>query len=313
MNRRKFVKLSGAIAAGSFLSKTIFAKSKIEEVKMEYKSLNNGLKMPVLGFGTYLVNDPQNAPDTVCQAINSGFRLIDTAAGYGNEEFVGEGIRKSGIERSQLFIISKVWIKDASYSKLKSAFELSLKKLGTDYLDLYLIHQPYNDVCGAWRAMSELYKEGRIRAIGVSNFVPDRIADFALCNEVVPALNQIEANPFNQKWDAQKVNKEFGIQSQAWSPLCQGRRPDLLTNPVLAEIGKKHGKTPAQICLRWNIQRGFAALVKTVHKERMSENLNIFDFALDGADMEKISKLDERKAVIFEPTDPEKVKWLINM
>jgi len=224
-------------------------------------TLNNGVEMPILGFGVFQVPDPAECERSVRDAIDVGYRLLDTAASYGNEEAVGAAIRNHGIKRSDLFVTTKLWIEDASYEGAKAAFERSMNKLQLDYLDLYLIHQPYGDVYGAWRAMEELHRAGRIRAIGVSNFYPDRLVDFVLHNEIVPAVNQIEIHPFHSQDDAQKVLQEYGVQPEAWGPFAEGKN-DLFTNPVLESIGNKHGKSVAQVVLRWLTQRGVVAIPK---------------------------------------------------
>jgi diketogulonate reductase-like aldo/keto reductase len=272
-------------------------------------TLNNGLEMPMLGFGVFQVPDPAECERSVRDAIDVGYRLLDTAASYGNEEAVGEAIRNHGIDRSELFVTTKLWVQEASYEGAKAAFERSLNKLQLDYIDLYLIHQPYGDVYGAWRAMQELHRAGRIRAIGVSNFYPDRLVDFVLHNEIAPAVNQIEIHPFHQQDDAQAVLAEYGVQAEAWGPFAEGRN-GLFTNAMLQSIGQKHGRSVAQIVLRWLFQRGIVAIPKSVRKERMAENIAIFDFELDAADIAAISKLDQNASSFFDHRDPEKVKWL---
>jgi diketogulonate reductase-like aldo/keto reductase len=272
-------------------------------------TLNNGLEMPMLGFGVFQVPDPAECERSVRDAIDVGYRLLDTAASYGNEEAVGEAIRNHGIDRSELFVTTKLWVQEASYEGAKIAFERSFNKLQLDYIDLYLIHQPYGDVYGAWRAMQELHRAGRIRAIGVSNFYPDRLVDFVLHNEIAPAVNQIEIHPFHQQDDAQAVLTEYGVQAEAWGPFAEGRN-GLFTNAMLQSIGQKHGRSVAQIVLRWLFQRGIVAIPKSVRKERMAENIAIFDFELDAADIAAISKLDQNASSFFDHRDPEKVKWL---
>jgi len=271
--------------------------------------LNNGVEMPILGFGVYQVTDANECETSVFDAINTGYRLIDTAQAYGNEVAVGKAIKKSGIAREELFITTKLWVSDVSYEKAKKAFEKSLKNLGLDYLDLYLIHQPYGDVHGAWRAMEELYKEGKIRAIGISNFQPDRVMDMIVFNEVIPAVNQIETHPFNQHIETQKFLMDNKIQIESWGPFAEGRN-DIFKNELLASIGKKYNKTIAQIILRWLTQRGVVAIPKSVRKERIIENFNIFDFGLSAEDMEVIVSLDTQKSSFFDHRDPEIVKWL---
>lgn len=272
-------------------------------------TLHNGVAMPVLGFGVFQVPDPAECERSVAEAIAAGYRLIDTAASYGNEAAVGAGIRASGIDRAELFVTTKLWVQDASYDRAKVAFERSLEMLQLDYLDLYLIHQPYGDVYGAWKAMEELHRAGRIRAIGVSNFYPDRLMDFALHTKVKPAVNQIEMHPFHQQADAQALMQELRIQPQAWGPFAEGRN-GLFENETLAAIGRKHGKSVAQIVLRWLVQRGIVTIPKTVRRERMAENLAIFDFALDDADFAAIAELDNKTSAFFDHRDPAMVKWI---
>lgn len=272
-------------------------------------TLNNGVEMPILGFGVFQVPDPAECERSVRDAIDVGYRLLDTAASYGNEEAVGAAIRNHGIKRSDLFVTTKLWIEDASYEGAKAAFERSMNKLQLDYLDLYLIHQPYGDVYGAWRAMEELHRAGRIRAIGVSNFYPDRLVDFVLHNEIVPAVNQIEIHPFHSQDDAQKVLQEYGVQPEAWGPFAEGKN-DLFTNPVLESIGNKHGKSVAQVVLRWLTQRGVVAIPKSVRKARMAENFAVFDFDLDQDDLTAIAALDQKASSFFDHRDPAMVKWL---
>jgi len=276
---------------------------------MENVILNNGVEMPILGFGVYQVTDPNECETSVFEAINAGYRLIDTAQAYGNEEAVGKAIKKSGVAREELFITTKLWVSDVSYDKAKKAFEKSLKNLGLDYLDLYLIHQPYGDVHGAWHAMEELYKEGRIRAIGISNFQPDRVMDMIVFNEVVPAVNQIETHPFNQHVETQKFLVENKVQIESWGPFAEGRN-DIFKNELLASIGKKYNKSIAQVILRWLTQRGVVVIPKSVRKERIIENLNIFDFKLSPEDMEAIASLDTGKSLFFDHRDPAIVKWM---
>ncbi|MBY3206865.1 aldo/keto reductase [Rhizobium laguerreae] len=272
-------------------------------------TLNNGVQMPILGFGVFQVPDPAECERSVRDAIDVGYRLLDTATSYGNEEAVGSAIRNHGIDRSELFVTTKLWIEDASYEGAKAAFERSLNKLQLDYLDLWLIHQPYGDVYGAWRAMEELHKAGRIRAIGVSNFYPDRLVDFVLHNEIVPAVNQIEIHPFHHQDDAQKLLQEYNVQPEAWGPFAEGKN-GLFTNDLLQSIGKKHGKSIAQVVLRWLVQRNIVAIPKSVRKERMAENFSVFDFELDQEDIAAIGSLDQKASSFFDHRDPEKVKWL---
>lgn len=272
-------------------------------------TLNNGVQMPILGFGVFQVPDPAECERSVRDAIDVGYRLLDTAASYGNEEAVGAAIRNHGIDRGELFVTTKLWIQDASYEGAKAAFERSLSKLQLDYLDLYLIHQPYGDVYGAWRAMEELHRAGRVRSIGVSNFYPDRLVDFVLHNEIAPAVNQIEIHPFHQQVDAQAILAEYGVQPEAWGPFAEGRN-GLFANEVLQSIAGKHGRSIAQIVLRWLIGRGIVAIPKSVRKERMTENFAVFDFELDQADLAAIATLDQKASSFFDHRDPEKVKWL---
>lgn len=272
-------------------------------------TLNNGVEMPILGFGVFQVPDLAECQRSVRDALDLGYRLLDTAASYGNEQAVGAAIRESGVDRAEIFITTKLWVQDASYEGANAAFERSLNKLQLDYLDLYLIHQPYGDVYGAWRAMEELHRAGRIRAIGVSNFYPDRLVDFVLHNETVPAVNQIEVHPFHQQVDAQKILEENNVQIEAWGPFAEGRN-GLFDNETLQSIGRKHGKSVAQIVLRWLIQRGVVAIPKSVRRERMAENLDIFDFALDAADLAAVATLDQATSSFFDHRDPAMVKWL---
>lgn len=272
-------------------------------------TLNNGVVMPTLGFGVFQVPDPAECERSVRDAIDVGYRLLDTAASYGNEEAVGAAIKSHGIDRSELFVTTKLWVQDASYEGAKAAFERSINKLGLDYLDLWLIHQPYGDVYGAWRAMEELHKAGRIRAIGISNFYPDRLVDFVLHNEVKPAVNQIEIHPFHQQADAVKILAEYGVQPEAWGPFAEGKN-GLFTNKVLQPIADKHGKSIAQVVLRWLTDRGIVAIPKSVRKERMTQNFGIFDFDLDAGDLDAIATLDQNASSFFDHRDPAMVKWL---
>jgi len=276
---------------------------------MENVILNNGVEMPILGFGVYQVTNPDECERSVFEALNKGYRLIDTAQAYGNEKAVGKAIKKSGVAREELFITTKLWVSDVSYDKAKNAFDKSLKNLGLDYLDLYLIHQPYGDVHGAWHAMEELYKEGKIRAIGISNFQPDRVMDMIVFNEVVPAVNQIETHPFNQHIETHKFLVENKVQIESWGPFAEGRN-DIFKNELLASIGKKYTKSIAQVILRWLIQRGIVVIPKSVRKERILENFNIFDFKLSTQDMAAIATLDTGKSLFFDHRDPAIVKWM---
>lgn len=281
--------------------------SKIETVK-----LNNGVEMPLEGFGVFQVPDPAQCEQAVLDAIASGYRLIDTAAAYMNEEAVGAAIAKCDVPREELFITTKLWVQDASYEGAKAAMETSLKKLGLDYIDLYLIHQPMGDYIGAYRAMEEAYKEGKLRAIGVCNFYPNRLADFCETVEVIPAVNQVELHPFFQQENALALMKEYGVCPEAWGPFAEGKH-GIFTHPVLTEIGQKYGKTAAQVALRWNVQRGVVVIPKSVHKERMEQNLAIWDFQLSDEDMQTISKLDLGHSEIVDHSDPGFVKMLHSM
>ncbi|GAB3586565.1 aldo/keto reductase [Hymenobacter daeguensis] len=279
---------------------------------MEKITLNNGVEMPLLGFGVFQVPDPLECENSVVAAIEAGYRLIDTAASYMNEEAVGKAIKRSGVAREELFITTKLWVQDASYEGAKAAFETSLQKLGLDYLDLYLLHQPYGDVYGAWRALEELYREGRIKAIGVSNFPPDRLMDFIVHQAVKPAVNQVETHPFHQQVAEQQFMVDNGVQIEAWGPFAEGKN-DLFTNELLQGIADKYHKTVAQVVLRWLTQRGVVAIPKSVRPERMAENFAIFDFELSAEDMEAIATLDTKASVFFDGRDPNMVKWIGEM
>ena len=276
---------------------------------MQTVCLNNGVQMPLEGFGVFQVPDAAQCEQAVSDALEAGYRLIDTAAAYMNEEAVGNAIRTSGIPRKDLFITTKLWVQDAGYESAKKAFETSLNKLGLEYLDLYLIHQPFHDYYGAWRAMEELYKEGRIRAIGASNFYPDRLVDLCVNAEIIPAVNQVECHPFFQQKDALKVMKEYGVQPEAWGPFAEGKN-NFFQNPILAEIAAKYGKSVAQVALRWNVQRGVVVIPKSVHKERIQENFNIWDFELSDKDMETISDMDIGHSEIINHFTADTAKWL---
>lgn len=276
---------------------------------MEYVTLNNGIKMPLEGFGVFQVPDPAQCKQAVLDAINSGYRLIDTAAAYMNEEAVGAAIKESGVDRNELFITTKLWVQDADYESAKKAIESSLEKLGLDYLDLYLIHQPMGDYAGAYRAMEEAYKEGKLRAIGVCNFYPARLADLCETVDVIPAVNQVELHPFFQQEDALALMKEYGVRPEAWGPFAEGNH-GIFTHPVLSSIGEKYVKSAAQVALRWNVQRGVVVIPKSVHKDRMEQNMNIWDFELSEEDMNEIAKLDIGHSEIVNHDDPNFVKML---
>lgn len=276
---------------------------------MQKVTLNNGVEMPILGFGVFQIADHEECERSVRDAIDVGYRLIDTAASYGNEEAVGRAIKASGVPREELFVTTKLWVQDADYGRAKHAFEGSLSKLQLDFLDLYLIHQPYGDVFGAWRAMEELHREGKIRAIGVSNFHPDRVMDFLVHNEVPPAVNQIETHPFHQQVETQAFLQENGVQIESWGPFAEGKN-GLFQNEVLTRIAKAHGKSVAQVVLRWLTQRGVVAIPKSARKDRMTENLDVFDFQLTGEELEVIRGLDTAESLFFDHRDPAMVKWI---
>jgi diketogulonate reductase-like aldo/keto reductase len=276
---------------------------------MQNVTLNSGVEMPILGFGVFQIEDPAECERSVRDAIDVGYRLIDTAASYGNEQSVGNAIKRSGVARAELFITTKLWIADTGFEKTKAAFQRSMTRLQLDYLDLYLIHQPYGDVYGSWRAMEELYRAGLIRAIGVSNFHPDRVMDFIVQHEVVPAINQIETHPFHQRVETQKFLKENNIQIESWGPFAEGKN-NIFHNEVLSSVAEKHGKTIAQVILRWLVQRDIVVIPKSVRKERMAENFDIFDFELDASDMESIATLETGESLFFDHRDPAMVKFL---
>jgi 2,5-diketo-D-gluconate reductase A len=276
---------------------------------MKHIVLNNGVEMPILGFGVFQVTDAEVCERSVYEAIQTGYRLIDTAASYLNEDAVGKAIKRSGVTREELFVTTKLWIQDAGYERTKKAFEKSLHRLQLDYLDLYLIHQPFGDVYGSWRAMEELYREGRIRAIGVSNFQPDRIMDLIVHNEVVPAVNQIEAHPFHQQIETQKFLQENNVQIESWGPFAEGKH-NIFQNELLLSIAAKYKKSVAQVILRWLTQREVVVIPKSVRKERIVENFNIFDFELSPGDMDAIISLDTNVSSFFDHRDPEIVKRL---
>ena len=279
---------------------------------MEYVTLNNGVKMPLEGFGVFQVPDPAQCEQAVLDAIESGYRLIDTAAAYMNEKAVGEAVKKCGVPREELFITTKLWVQDATYEGAKKAIQTSLDNLGLSYLDLYLIHQPLKDYVGAYRAMEEAYKEGKLKAIGVCNFYPARLADLCETVEVIPAVNQVELHPFFQQENALAVMKEYGVVPEAWGPFAEGNH-GIFTHPVLTKIGDKYGKSAAQVALRWNVERGVVVIPKSVHKDRMEQNMNIWDFNLSDEDMAEIAKLDLGHSEIVNHDDPGFIKMLHTM
>ena len=279
---------------------------------MELVTLNNGVKMPLEGFGVFQVPDPAVCEQAVLDAIATGYRLIDTAAAYMNEQAVGAAIQKCGVPREELFITTKLWVQDASYEGAKRAIETSLRNLGLDYIDLYLIHQPMGDYIGAYRAMEEAYREGKLKAIGVCNFYPNRLADLCETVEVTPAVNQVELHPFFQQENALTLMKEYGVVPEAWGPFAEGNH-GIFTHPVLTEIGKQYGKTAAQVALRWNVQRGVVVIPKSIHKNRMEQNIDIWDFQLSEKDMAQIAKLDLGHSEIVDHSDPGFVKMLHSM
>lgn len=276
---------------------------------METVKLNNGIEMPLLGFGVFQVTDLKECECSVSDAIDTGYRLIDTASSYMNEEAVGRAIKQSNVAREELFITTKLWIQSNGYAGTKKAFEASLKKLQLDYLDLYLIHQPFGDVYGEWRAMEELYKEGKVRAIGVSNFQPDRLMDLIVHHEVVPAVNQIETHPFHQQREVHRFLNENHVQIESWGPFAEGKN-NIFKDELLLAIGAQYNKSVAQVVLRWLIQRGVVAIPKSVNKERMVENFNIFDFKLSDEDINSIRSMDTFASSFFDHRDPAMVKWL---
>lgn len=278
---------------------------------MEYITLNNGVKMPMLGYGVYQVT-PEECERCVSDAISVGYRLIDTAQAYANEEGVGNAVAKSGIPREQFFLTTKVWVSNAGYEKARDSIDQSLKKLRTDYIDLLLIHQPFGDYYGTYRAMEEAYKAGKLRAIGVSNFYPDRFVDIAHFAEIKPAVNQVETHVFQQQKQVKEYMKKYGTQIESWGPFAEGKN-GLFTNPVLQEVGKPHGKTVAQVALRFLIQSGVVVIPKSTHKERMAENLDVFDFSLTPEEMTKIEALDGGESLFFSHYDPQTVEWILSM
>ncbi len=276
---------------------------------MKFVELNNGVKMPQLGFGVFQVPDLKECEQAVLDVIDSGYRLIDTAAAYHNEEAVGAAIKKSGVAREELFITSKLWVSDASYERAKKGIETSLNKLGLDYIDLYLLHQPYGDVIGAWKALEEAYHAGKIRAIGVSNFYADQLKNLILTCDVRPVINQIEVNPWYQQKQEIKLNQAEDVRVEAWAPFAEGKH-NIFQNEVLAEIGQKYGKANGQVILRWLMQRGIVVIPKSVHKNRMEENFDVFDFELSDEDMQTIAKLDKNESQFFDHRDPETIEQI---
>ena len=276
---------------------------------MQEVTLNNGIKMPVVGYGVFQIADAAECERCVVDAVQAGYRLIDTAASYRNEEAVGRGLKRCGVSRDQLFVTSKLWVEDAGYERARAAIDKSLSRLGLDYLDLYLIHQPFSDVHGAWRAMEEAYRAGKLRAIGLSNFQPDRLMDIKAFNEVTPAVNQIEINPFHQQAESVDFMHGLGVQPEAWAPFAKGKN-NLFGNDQLLAIAARHGKTIGQVVLRWLVQRGVVALAKSVRKERMQENLAVFDFELSDDNMQTIATLETGTSSFFSHRDPAIVKWM---
>lgn len=276
---------------------------------MDPVTLNNGIRMPVAGFGVFQIPDPAECERAVVDAIGSGYRLIDTAASYLNEEAVGKGLRASGVPRDELFVTTKLWVQHAGYERTRQAIDDSLRRLRLDHLDLYLIHQPFGDVHGSWRAMEEAVRAGKLRAIGVSNFQPDRLMDIIAFNELPPAVNQVEVNPFHQQAEALGFMRGNQVQAEAWAPFAEGRN-NLFADETLVDIGRKHRKSVGQVVLRWVVQRGIVVLAKSVRQERMAENLAIFDFALDDDDMARIATLETGTSSFFSHRDPAMVKWM---
>ncbi|KZU58199.1 aldo/keto reductase [Lactiplantibacillus plantarum] len=276
---------------------------------METVKLNNGVEMPKLGFGVFQVTDLDQCEQAVVDAIDSGYRLIDTAAAYQNEAAVGRAIKRSGVDRKELFITSKLWVSDANYERAQKGIEQPLNNLGLDYLDLYLLHQPYGDVVGAWRALEEAYKAGKIRAIGVSNFYGDQLKNLELSNEVKPAINQIEVNPWYQQKSEVDFAQSDDIQVEAWAPFAEGKH-EIFTNKVIAEIANKYGKSNGQVILRWLLQRGIVVIPKSVHKNRMAENINVFDFELKSDEMNALNNLDKGESQFFDHRDPRVIEQI---
>ena len=312
MKRREFLKNSAVLGTAMALGSTnLFADENSKQgAKMQTITLNTGAKMPIIGFGVWQLDDLKICQKATEEALEVGYRHIDTAQAYFNEEAVGAAIKNSGIARDELFITTKLWISHANEKDAMIAFDKSMKKLGLDYLDLYLIHQPYSDTYGAWRAMSKLHKEGRIKSIGISNFVSDRVVDFCLNNEIIPAVNQIGINPFHAQFDAQKINDEYKIVTQAWSPFGNGNA-NIFANETLKQIAGTHGKSVAQVILRWLVQRNICTFPKTTKKSHMIENLAIFDFSLSDDEMQKIATLDGKGGAFHNPASPDSAKRLI--
>ncbi|MBT9139336.1 MAG: Glyoxal reductase [Syntrophomonadaceae bacterium] len=279
---------------------------------MQYVELNNGVKMPILGLGVFQIPDHEQCEKCVLDAIEVGYRLIDTAQGYGNEVAVGKAVKKCGIAREELFVTTKIWISTSGYENARKSIEGSLERLNFDYLDLLLIHQPFNDYYGTYRAMQELYKEGKLRAIGVSNFYPDRLIDLIKYNEVVPAVNQVETHPFNQQIKAHGIMKKYGVQIQAWAPFAEGKN-NLFGDEILKSVGDKYNKSNAQVALRFLIQRGVSVIPKTINKDRMIQNMDVFDFELTNEDMNSIVALDKAQSLFFSHYDPEQVERITSM
>lgn len=276
---------------------------------MDYATLNNGIKIPLLGFGVFQIPDPAECERSVIDAVQAGYRLLDTAASYLNERAVGQGIKNSGVARSELFVTSKLWVQDTGYDQTRAAIEASLQRLQLDYLDLYLIHQPYGDIHGSWRAMQDACRSGKLRAIGVSNFQPDRLMDLIAFNEIPPALNQIEINPFHQQQESIGFMQQNGVQAEAWAPFAEGRN-GLFENPLLGAIAARYNKSIGQVVLRWLVQRQVVSLAKTTRRARMAENLAVFDFALNEQDMAQIATLETAASSFFSHRDPAIVKWM---